>query len=508
VKIRAELFTGVPRKIYRVALRGNIVICANFDTMLGNLWSFEERSVPRKFAPFCRTVSLLVIFTVTFVTAAYAQTPLKTIDNPNGGRTVYGTVDGANSEASAMGIILRSMHQQYADRPQVGNVFRVRNTNSVAVFFTLIKRNQGNAPIAGMIIASRVSATDVEAALLSDDAARFGKSINPMLTTLFKVWRPGGAQLAASQGSGQASPGAGGAKFPTMHTVTTPDHSVTVSLPDGWKMRDGSNGGTLIADGPNGELASLGFPYGAMNSADPRVQRTMQFAQSPQGRNTSYAKALYYPYGQDPGKTFIDLNQMRARLMGQQPATIEVKQKSVVPNSRCVHLQGILDRHDGKGQKAFNTVFCIGPLSPMGQYMDLAYHTEAPAAQFDRELPVLGAILQSYNVDMNIVNREAGAIAAPAIAQIHAIGQAAAQQAASAHAAEDAHNQAVEARWDAQDRQNQGFSNYLLDQTVIQDNSVNGHATVWNGTADALVKADPNRFEIVNTPNYWKGIDY
>jgi hypothetical protein len=31
---------------------------------------------------------------------------------------------------------------------------------------------------------------------------------------------------------------------------------------------------------------------------------------------------------------------------------------------------------------------------------------------------------------------------------------------------------------------------------------------VWNSTADALVKVNPNRFEIVDTPNFWKGIDY
>jgi hypothetical protein len=35
-----------------------------------------------------------------------------------------------------------------------------------------------------------------------------------------------------------------------------------------------------------------------------------------------------------------------------------------------------------------------------------------------------------------------------------------------------------------------------------------GHGTVWNSTADALVKADPNRYEIVNAPNFWKGWDY
>jgi endo-beta-N-acetylglucosaminidase D len=77
----------------------------------------------------------------------------------------------------------------------------------------------------------------------------------------------------------------------------------------------------------------------------------------------------------------------------------------------------------------------------------------------------------------------------------------------------DMQNRPFEQHEDAISRNGQGFSNYLLDQTVVQDNNMYnngtiGHGTVWNATADALVKANPDRFEIVNTPNYWQGIDY
>ncbi len=53
----------------------------------------------------------------------------------------------------------------------------------------------------------------------------------------------------------------------------------------------------------------------------------------------------------------------------------------------------------------------------------------------------------------------------------------------------------------------------LLDQTVIQDNNMYGngtvgHGTAWNSAADALVKSNPSRFEIVDTPNFWRGVDY
>ena len=81
-------------------------------------------------------------------------------------------------------------------------------------------------------------------------------------------------------------------------------------------------------------------------------------------------------------------------------------------------------------------------------------------------------------------------------------------QADAAHAANDAHNASVQAAWDSQDRRNQNFSNYLLDQTVVQDNNTGAYGAVWNQYADSLVKNDPNRYQYVQTPDFLKGIDY
>jgi len=144
----------------------------------------------------------------------------------------------------------------------------------------------------------------------------------------------------------------------------------------------------------------------------------------------------------------------------------------------------------------------------MGQYMNIVFHTATPAGIAAQQRATLGAILDSFKVDMSTVNRQAAALAAPAIEQIHAIGRAAAAQAKQAHEMNDLHNKSVEARWDSQDKGSQAFSNYLLDQTVIADNDNGGHATVWNQTADELVKRNPSRFSYVETPNFWKGVDY
>ncbi len=110
-----------------------------------------------------------------------AQTPLKTINNPQGGKVVYGLVDGATTPAMAMARVLRIVQNNCGDKPQVGRVFRVRGSNSDAVFFTVTNHPGGNVPLAGMVIASQTGPKAVEAALVSDAAAHFSSTMNPLL---------------------------------------------------------------------------------------------------------------------------------------------------------------------------------------------------------------------------------------------------------------------------------------------------------------------------------------
>jgi hypothetical protein len=63
-------------------------------------------------------------------------------------------------------------------------------------------------------------------------------------------------------------------------------------------------------------------------------------------------------------------------------------------------------------------------------------------------------------------------------------------------------------RQDMQDRQFAEFDNGLLNNTVVFDKELNGHGTVSIDLADALVQADPNRFQEVTASDYVKGIDY
>jgi hypothetical protein len=431
---------------------------------------------------------------------------LKAINPPGGGTIVYGQVAGQTTEAGAMGAVLRSVHQNIGDKPQVGKLFQVHGTESVAVFFSGTRKNGSGGQVGGLIIVTKVSSDHVEAALVTDEATRFHRTLQANMKTLFAAWHPLKDAVAASAPAGAGAPTA------SLHQQALPDRSASVSLPDSWKIAPNmSGGGTIVAVGPDGENAFLGLAFPAMDTNNAAVQQTMRQVQAGRLQNTAYARAAYIPYGADMQKTFVYLwNKSRDR--GGMPAA-DFTFSAFAPmqgngSDHCAHLAGSVDFKDQKGSREMNGVYCVQPPGRMGSYMTLAYVTTVPMPLAAKERATLGAILQSFNVNMAVVNAQATQIAAPAIAQIHAIGQAAANQAHAAHQAEDIHNSSVYQHWDSMDRRSQEFENYQLGYSVISDNQNTAHGTFWNTDADALVKSDPNRFEYVNAPNYWKGIDY
>ena len=439
------------------------------------------------------------LFAIGCASIALAHTSLTTINNPGGGKIMYGQVDGARDDASAMAAILRAIHTQCGDRPQVGKLFAVRGTSSVAVFFTVVNRSAGNTPVAGMLIAAPAGPNRVEAALVTDKAARLGSTINPMLKTLFASWHVGGASRGSAARPRPPSP-----DVPALHRVVAGDDSASAMLPAGWTMNPVSRYGTMIVAGPDGERGVLGSGLLALDTNNPMVRQTEIFAQGA-GRNTSYARALYYPYGGDLADTFVTVWQRSRRNLGAPPANITVA-NVVNLGGGCARISGRIN--PGDGLRAFDAIFCSGGVSRMGQYMNVTSFVTIPETYASREQTAAAAVLNNFSVNMNVVQDQANRLAAPEIARINAIGRAAAQQAASAHAAEDRQAASVERHWDSEDRNSQAFSNYLLDQTVISDSTTGEHATAWNSTADAMVGADPNRYQYVSKQNYWKGKDY
>jgi hypothetical protein len=210
-------------------------------------------------------LSLFLLLICTQI--ACSPSPLKSIDAPQGGKIVYGVVKGADTQAAAMSNVLRSVHDSCGERPQVGRVFRLRGTDSDAVFFTVVNHPGGNKYVAGLVLASQSGPGRVEAAMVSDDASRFGSTVNPMLQQLFSVWHPG----EASEAPAPAADNKTSALIPSMHRVTLPDDTASVSLPDGWSVDPASAGGGMFITGPRGERIVLNMWFLAQDPNGPAI---------------------------------------------------------------------------------------------------------------------------------------------------------------------------------------------------------------------------------------------
>jgi hypothetical protein len=497
----------------------------------------KEVTIMRNYKRFSVSLVLWLFFVAIGSHPAWAQTPLKTINNPQGGTIVYGLVDGAATQAAAMSKVLRIVHNNCGDRPQVGRIFKVRGTDSVAVFFTVVNHPRGNVQVAGLLIAAPSGPNQVEAALVSDDAARLGSTVNPMLNRLFSEWHPGGAAATPSAPTGRSSASAsargagGGGAIPPMHQVTLPDNTASVSLPDGWNVDPKSAGGTSMIHGPRGERVALNLWFMAQDPRSPAFRRQQQMGIRP------LSNLIVYPNNADLATAFPDIFQRLRASNGLGPAPLHIDHAEQAPASqgqRCVNATGQLNP-DGRGMVEMNALLCATAPDQYGDFHFVISQFQIPLGSTDQQRATAAAIMSSYKVNYELINARVAAQMAPILASMRQswdaqqqalvarsqqisgdIRQIGANATARMNATEAA-NDAQHAGWrqgeDNISRNGQGFSNYLLDQTVIQDNNMYGngtigHGTAWNSTADALVKSNPNRYEIVDTPNFWKGVDY
>jgi hypothetical protein len=487
------------------------------------------RSTQVLFAIFVVCVLALNSCTASNQASVGAQQPLTTIPTTPGGIIEYGVVAGANTLPAAMASVLRQVHQACGEKPVVGQVFRVKGSNSAGVFFTVVDHAQGNRELAGLVIASPGS-NQMEAAVVADSANRFGQTANGMLQQLFAQWNPGGTVAASgSAGGSSAAPASStpaaenSGPVPILHTVAARDNSAAIGLPEGWTLDPRSSGGTVLVSGPHGEQIDINMSHLAIDPSNPSQGMMLQ-------RMGPQPGTVYYPFRGDLVKSFPDMFQAWRRANGEPPARLQIDSIQPMPsqpNDHCAGAQGHVDL--GKGMQAFNANMCAFNPTPQsnGMYLVRLSFVAVPNALADQEKSMMQTIVHSYNANQQVMNQETAAGIAKVNAntqgliresqmQVDRIHQIGAQATARMNATESA-NQAQWAGFDKQEnnisRQGQGFSNYLLDQSVVQNNNVGGtgmvgHSTQWNSVANAMVQANPNKYEIVNTPNYWQGVDY
>jgi hypothetical protein len=428
-----------------------------------------------------------LFWSITWAQSAGAQDPFKIIDSPAGGQVVYGPAD-QDTPPKAMADVLRYVHTHFGETPVVGKVFQSRDGQNFGAFFTVTAKTQGNRKIAGLAIVSLASGTRPAAAVLYDDSSRFAKTEPTLLRALTDAWRSASTPTASSGASHSGS-------VPPLNPTRFPDGSGAVNLPAGWRITFASHGAAKI-EGPRGEAVLLSNSVGPIYDAgNPQVQARLRYA-NPNNR------PILCP-NSDALHTYLCILQRG----GTQPAFQLKSSRDLPPQRRAVQavlIDADLDLHDGRGVMSCELGLSITGVSPMGDRTLGINGTCAPQSSAAQEQPTLKAIYDSYSINGQVVASEY----AGDERRSREAGNNARIQANTAHAAEDAQSASFQAHMDNIDRFSKSFQNYQLDQTELQDNDQNARGAVPNSLADALIKANPDRFQAVPTQGFLKGTDF
>jgi hypothetical protein len=416
-----------------------------------------------------------------------AQESLSVIDGPSGGKVVYGSVNEGLPQA-AMAAVLRYVHTQFGEAPVVGKVFQSQDGQNFGAFFTVSAKNRGDKRFAGLVIVSVAQGVKPAAAVLYDESTRFAHTEPALLRTLTDAWRKAATAAPAAAASNTES-------IPSLTPTRFPDGSGAVNLPPGWRITFASHGSALIA-GPRGESVLLSNTVGPIyDPSNAHVQARMRYA-NPNNR------PILCP-NSDALHTYLCVLQRNNA-----SATFQLIKSQPIPALRraaqAVLIDAALDLHDGRGQLSCELGLSVTAMGPQGDRTLGINGTCAPLESAAQEQPILKAIYDSYSMNGQVVAQEF----AGDERRSRAAGNNARIQANAAHAAEDARSASFQAHMDNIDRFSKSFQNYQLDQTELQDNDQNARGAVPNSLADALVKANPNRFQTVPTADFLKGADF
>jgi hypothetical protein len=464
-----------------------------------------------------RFVVVGIFFLSALLAAVPAQGQLRFINETDGGHVVYGQLTNVSSMSQGMGFMLHTVHTHFDERPSVGKFFKTKGSSSVATFFTLSDKNNTHHALTGMVIVSLPPDGKAAAALLYDDTPHFSKSISIMMKHLDEAWAHEGLGDNGTGSGGASASGRAGVAAPLRQTPF-PDNSGSIGLPAGWRITGGFQG-AIHAEGPDGSQIHYGVTIPVMDPNNPQTRQMIQ-TETQNGRVPLPGSYVAYPSGGDPARALVSIEAQLSQKQRKPAPTYTITSEKFVFNGNagsCSRATGTIDRHDNKGMLAAETMICVTqPTS--GIWMMTLYQVNARPELKDQEQATLDAIGMSYKANQGVIDNESQA----AIGQIHEIGRQADARAAASDQwlkQQDANRASANAAYpssrsvgggaeEGQEQHNQDFSNYQRDLSVIVDTDTGEHATTYNAWADALVKADPNKYQYVPTQELMQGVDY
>jgi len=384
--------------------------------------------------------------------------------------------------------MLHNVSLHYGDRPQLGRLLQDHSGAVLAAFFSVTSKNEGNKPIAGLVIVSVSQTGPARAAVLTDDANRFPTTLNSLFQRLKTEVNAGAGVSPGAQEVQPAAEPSGAASAPAapLRQAAFPDGSGVIGLPAGWSVINAQKG-DVAARGPRGEKLRFGIAISVLDPRNPQSRALMRPGAPAPGA------FLAIPYGTDPAVTYKMANAQIAEKMRKEPPAINVtavKELPITGGGKSYLLGGDIDAHDGQGPMQMVVQMIISQPMALGGYQMTVFQVMIPQALAQEEKATVAAIFHSYQANGRVIQSEINS------------------EMAQTKRMTDDFTANVRQRMDSSDRQTQAFCNLLLDQSVVRDTQYNAHGTFSDGLSDALVQSNPNRFEYVPPSQYVKGIDY
>ena len=446
---------------------------------------------------------------------------MKIVDNPGGGQFAYGSLTGEGTKVDAVVYMLRKVHDHFGDKPQVGKFFQSRDGNSLATFFTLNAKNMGGQPISGLLIVTMPGKSSPQVAVLYDYANRFEQT-EPSLLKALSAERGGTARPIGASSEAENPPraqgGGGGNRGGVperLQMATGGDRSAVVGLPAGWRLT-GVAGGQLTAEGPHGEMAGLGLLYQGI--VDPRNGGGQGMA----GGGFSGRPQLVASLTADLFPAFVSITNQVRRNMGQSQGTFNlISERQLSPDGgpvAPVEAKFSVDLHDGLGARTGTARIGAIHVAGLPTWAMTVSTSNLPERYAEQEAATMTAVINSYSQDRRVIAQES----AGDMGRIHQAGVIADIHAKAANDRFTASKQGFEGHMQDLNQRSGDFDqhmgnidwsskitqDYILDRSVVRDTEYDAHATVGNKFADALVKGNPDRFEIVPNQELIRGIDY
>jgi hypothetical protein len=215
---------------------------------------------------------------------------------------------------------------------------------------------------------------------------------------------------------------------------------------------------------------------------------------------------LVAPMQGDLFSSYVSIvNQVR-QSKGKPPASFHlVSSQKVGPQA----IQAVyeVDLHDGKGMRKGNVR--IDPLYTQGlpTWAMTITNSNAPESVYATQNPVMTAMYKTYSQDRSVINSEQQTV----LNGIAAAGARSRADAAATDQRREASSAAFNQHMDDISRNSKAMQNYTLDRSTISytgDYGQQYHGTFTNPTADALVAADPSKFQIIQAQSFVKGVDF